>query len=771
MLHNFYILKKTVIAWLIPMIHIASATVNAQSALGILSGKITDEAGLPVSGVHIFSSDSSYSVVTNSQGSYRLNLPAGKFKILFSHVGYAKVEKSFSVSEGQTTNGSIQLDLANQLNDITVTGSAMPAELRTISSSISILKASDPEMKQIQTIDDALNFIPGSSVGRSRGLTTTGTHTSITMRGTGASNRTLILKDGVPINDAYTGGVSEWNSTATGSIARIEVVRGPGSSIYGSNSMGGTINLVTETPTERPTLGVDMRYGSMNTLQTGIKAGKRFKNGIGVIAFAEYKKTDGYQYMADSLWKDYFQKPTMELLNVNAKVSYQIHPNSKLEAIMDYHLQKPISGTTIIYDDKSTTNNYLLRYTGSNSLFNYSATAYYNHAIRNSESMKWNSKENLFNTPNYTSYIPINIYGFIGKINKTFNGNSLTLGADIRLSRSVSEKFYPGQGNQNFSGNQNFTSFFINDDITIGSKININIGARYDNWQNVKGRFFDNMTGKEISINYAKASANVVSPKVGLVYRPTDQIRFRSQYAMGFKAPNIYYLYNSAPLGSSFRLGNPDLKPERMVYSVDLGADFYISENLELSATYYTSQYKDFNESVLIPASQVPSYFDPAGLPVRQYINIGKVKLSGLETSLRYKLRQHFTLIGSYFYNRSKIIEYQTNPAYEGKEMDSNPRHTLSSGLVFDNPKIINIGIWVRHTSESFGDLENSENLILKPITVFDLKVSRQIGKFAITANVLNLFDKLYYGSYTSKTSYYYAPRRSVNIGLSYSLK
>ncbi|WP_031529656.1 TonB-dependent receptor [Dyadobacter crusticola] len=771
MLHNFYKLKKGLFALVAFIILAANTNSYSQTNQAILSGKLTDEYGQPIAGAHVLSKDGLHSAVTDSAGSYRLILPAGKSRVIFSHVGYGIVEKSFSVSDAQTTNGSIQLDIANQLNDITVTGSAMPAELRTISSSISILKASDPEMRQLQTIDDALNFIPGLSVGRNRGLTTTGTHTSITMRGTGASNRTLILKDGVPINDAYTGGVSEWNSTATGSIARIEVVRGPGSSIYGSNSMGGTINLVTETPTEKPTFGVDMRYGSMNTLQTGIKAGKRFKNGIGVIAFAEYKKTDGYQYMADSLWKDYFQKPKMELLNVNAKLSYQINPNSKLEAIMDYHLQKPVSGTTTIFDDKSSTNNYLLRYTGNNNLFNYSATAYYNHAVRNSESMKWNSKENLFNTPNYTSYVPINIYGFIGKINKNFKGNSVTVGADIRLTRSVSEKLYPEQGSQNFSGNQNFTSFFINDDISIGSKINVNVGARYDNWQNVKGKFFDNMTGKEISIDYAKASANVVSPKIGLVYRATDQVRFRSQYAMGFKAPNIFYLYNSAPLGSSFRLGNPNLKPERMVYSVDLGADFNINENLELSATYYTSQYKDFNESVLIPASEVPSYFDPAGLPVRQYINIGKVKLSGLETSLRYKLQQHFTLIGSYFYNRSKILQYQTNPAYEGKEMDSNPRHTLSGGLIYDNPKMINIGLWARHTSESFGDLENSENLILKPITVFDLKVSRQIGKFAVNANILNLFDKLYFGSYTSKTSYYYAPGRSVNIGLSYSLK
>ncbi len=768
-----YLLKSKLFNTVVLFALLSGFTVQAQNpATGVLSGELTDNTHAPVAGVNVFTKDGRFSAISDSAGHYQLNLPAGNFRIAFSHLAFGKTEQTFTISESGATDGSLQLNgSVNQLDAITVTGSAMPAELRTIASSISILKATDPEMQQIQTIDDALNFIPGLSVGRSRGLTTTGTHTSVTLRGTGASNRTLILKDGVPINDAYTGGVSEWNSTATGSIASIEVVRGPGSSIYGSNSMGGTINLVTEVPTESPTLGVDLRYGSMNTLQAGAKAGKTFKNGFGIIAFAAYKKTDGYQYMADSLWQNYFQKPAMELLNINTKISYQINPDSKLEAIMDHHLQKPVSGTTIIYDDKSVTNNYLLRYIGKNTAFSYSATAYYNRNDRASTALRWNSAESQFNTPYYTSAVPIAIYGFIGKINKNFKNHSVTVGADIRLTRSASEKFYEGQGNQNFSGNQNFTSFFINDEVALGSAVNLNAGLRYDNWQNVNGRFFDNMTGKDITIAYTKASSNVLSPKIGLVYRPTRQVRFRSQYAMGFKAPSSYYMYNSAPLGSSFRLGNPNLKPERMVYSVDLGVDFYVSNDLELSATYYTSRYKDFNESILIAASDVPAYFDPAGLPVRQYTNIGKVRLNGLETSLRYKFHPHFTLIGSYFHNRSKIISYQPNPSYEGKEMDGNPHHTVSGGLVYDHPKIIHAGIWARHTGKSFGDLENTENLVMAPVSVLDLKVAKQIGKFAVTANVLNLLDKRYYGSYTSAASYYYAPGRSVNMGFSYSLK
>lgn len=657
-----------------------------------------------------------------------------------------------------------------RLNEITVTASAMPVELRKVASSVTVLKASDPEMKQIQTLDDALNYTPGVSVARGRGLTTTGSHTTVTLRGTGSAGRTLILKDGIPLNDTYTGGVNQWNSIATNSIARIEVVRGPGSSIYGSNSMGGTINLVTEDPGPKPLLGADIRYGTMNTWMAGVKGGKAFRNGFSIIAFAEYKRTDGYQYMADSLWKSYYRKPTMELLNASLKLSYRLNARSKLEGIVDYYLEKPVSGTATLYKENARTYNYLLRYSGNNQLFDYNLSAYYNRINQETDALNWNARETAFNTRNYDSRVPVQVFGVIGKISRTILQHRITLGTDIRSSELDSRKYYYGKGNQNYSGKQHFLSFFINDDVTIGSVLDLNIGLRYDNWHNNNGKFYDNMSGEEIAINYDNASSGVFSPKAGLVYHLSDRLRLRTVYAMGFKAPGMYYMYNATPLGSSFRLGNPDLKPERMVYSVEAGVDYSLPNGLELSGTFYTSRYKDFLDAVLIDPSQVPAYFNPGGLPVRQYINIGKVNLHGIETSLRYRITPQLTAIASYFYNKSKILRYESNPAYEGREMDDNPRHQLDGGLAFGNSRIIDISIWVRYTGKSYSDLENSKDRMIGAYTVADVRASRKIGKFTMYGNVLNLFDKKYFGSYTSPTSYYLAPGRSVNVGFSYLL-
>ncbi|WP_257667253.1 TonB-dependent receptor [Parapedobacter tibetensis] len=735
-----------------------------------IQGRIVDASGVGIPGATITVAQQGPRAATDSEGRFWIALGESR-RLAVTHVNYNALDVRLpSPVSADSLYTWLLVPKTTLLDDVSVTASATPMQLRKIASSVSVLKQSDAELRQIQTIDEALGYLPGVAVDRSRGLTTTGAHTSIVLRGTGSANRTLILKDGVPINDSYTGGVSEWNSLASNSIERIEVVRGPGSSIYGSSSMGGTVNLVTQSPGDRPVLGADLRYGSMNTFQTNIKAGKRFGNGWGAIAFAEYKKTDGYAYMADSLWQSYYQKPRMELLNVNAKLAYDLPVGGTFTAIADYNLQQPESGTSTIYDDRTTTGNFQLRYADDQAKVKPEIIAYYNRQDRKSNSFRWNAESRAFDNRYYDSEVPLDTYGLIAKANQTWYGNSITLGADLRFTKVQSHKFYYGQGDQDFSGNQNFISFFLNDDISIGERLHVNAGLRFDHWSNKQGHFFDNMSGEAIDITYDDASSDIFTPKLGLTYDFLPNFRLRTVYATGFKAPSSYYLYNATPLGTSFRLGNPSLKPERMAYSVDFGADFQLGNRLEISATVYASQYSDFLTSVLIDRSEVPSYFDPGNLPVRQYINIGKVNLRGLESFVRYRIGDGLSLQASYFHNRSEIIRYETNPEYEGKEMNDNPKHSLSGAVVFDKTRWFHLSAWARHTGSHYGDLENTPDKTMAAVTVFDLKLGKSVGPVSINLNVMNLFDKQYYGSYSSPTSYYYAPGRTFFTGISYQL-
>lgn len=647
-------------------------------------------------------------------------------------------------------------------------------DVRKVPVSVSIVKKSDPEFRTITTIDDVLSRIPGVYVDRSRGLSTTGGHTKVSLRGVGTTDRTLILKDGIPLNNSYTGGVSIWNSLSFNTIAQVEVVRGAVSSLYGSNAMGGVINMITEKPTEKLLLDAGIKYGSLNMMVADFKVGKRLQNGLGFVASAEYKQTDGYVFMHDTLWKDHYHKPANKLFNANLKTDYHFQNSDMIEFSFDLFSEHSDTGTSTIYDAHSTGENFLLRYKTFTRKVNFDITAYTNFSRNRTDSKKWNAKSGAFDKNYYISTVPFSEKGIVGKANHRFAFNNVTLGVDARLYDLQSEHQYHEKGISSYSGRQVFASLFVNDEITVTDHLNISAGVRYDYWKNMKGKFFDDTSKKEIDIDYPARQSTVFSPKLGLVYRPVEMLRLRTSFSTGFKAPSLYSLYRSAPHGvHTFDLGNPDLKPEKMKYSFEVGADLRIDRTFELSATCYQSQFKDFQGRRNIDKSALPSYFIPGeGVVVRQSINIGQVRLRGVETSVRYALNDCFKAVGTYTWSKSKILEYEIDKEVIGKELQNSPNHLANIGVLFDHPKLFALNVWYKYTGSRYTDMKNKEEKRIDGYGLVNMSIAKSFLHNRITAylSVDNLFNKRYYGYYSSSKNYYYGPSRSLMGGLTFKL-
>lgn len=153
-----------------------------------------------------------------------------------------------------------------------------------------MMRANRRWVKDIQTVDDALNSLPGVFVKRTKGLMDS--TSSVRLRGFYGDQYTLVLIDGQPLNDAYTGGI-EWGSIPVGNIQRIEVIRGAASALYGGNAMGGVINIITQTPQHLEALASG-GYGTNNTWRYGLSAGDRFGDRLSVRLGYEAESTDGY---------------------------------------------------------------------------------------------------------------------------------------------------------------------------------------------------------------------------------------------------------------------------------------------------------------------------------------------------------------------------------------------------------------------------------------------------------------------------------------------
>jgi len=135
-----------------------------------------------------------------------------------------------------------------KLEEIVVTATRTETPVESVPASVSVVSKDKIELKSPKTIDQALNDLPGVFVRRGKGLMDT--LSSITLRGVPDQKRTLILMDGIVLNNPYSGNI-KFGGTFPEDLERVEVVRGPFSSLYGGYAMGGVVNFVTKMPEKR----------------------------------------------------------------------------------------------------------------------------------------------------------------------------------------------------------------------------------------------------------------------------------------------------------------------------------------------------------------------------------------------------------------------------------------------------------------------------------------------------------------------------------------
>ncbi len=144
--------------------------------------------------------------------------------------------------------GQENLKKVGELPEVVVTATRTEKDIKTAPASVNLITKEEIEIKNPKTIDEALDDIPGVMVKRGKGLMDT--LASVTLRGIPDQKRTLIMMDGIILNNPYYGGV-KWGGYYPENLEKIEVVKGPFSSLYGGYAMGGVVNFITKMPKKR----------------------------------------------------------------------------------------------------------------------------------------------------------------------------------------------------------------------------------------------------------------------------------------------------------------------------------------------------------------------------------------------------------------------------------------------------------------------------------------------------------------------------------------
>src|SRR5205085_1820636 len=177
---------------------------------------------------------------------------------------------------------------------VTITATRTETRLGDVAASITTLSSTDLSTTAATTLDDALRQATGFSLFRRSGSRTANpTSQGVSLRGVGASgaSRAVVLVDGVPLNDPF-GGWIYWSRVPRTSINSVEVLGGGASHLYGSDALGGVINISTRKP-QAPALSLEASYGNEQTADASLFAGGRFSQ-WGASLAAESFKTDGY---------------------------------------------------------------------------------------------------------------------------------------------------------------------------------------------------------------------------------------------------------------------------------------------------------------------------------------------------------------------------------------------------------------------------------------------------------------------------------------------
>ncbi|MDR1155424.1 MAG: TonB-dependent receptor [Bacteroidales bacterium] len=177
------------------------------------------------------------------------------------------------------------------MDEVVVTATRTPHSIYSVPASMSMISKRSIDNSPAIYIDEALRGISGVYVKRSKLSDQTA---SVSLRGFSGDARTLVLLDGIPLNDGYNQGVS-WGGIPTDAISKVEVVKGSFSSLYGGSAMGGVINILTDIPREEA-FSLKSGYGTYNTINTSASYSNRFlKNKqLSVFLSMNQKSSDGY---------------------------------------------------------------------------------------------------------------------------------------------------------------------------------------------------------------------------------------------------------------------------------------------------------------------------------------------------------------------------------------------------------------------------------------------------------------------------------------------
>jgi iron complex outermembrane receptor protein len=691
---------------------------------GILKGRITDIEGKPLPGTSILIKKNNTGAVADSTGQFVISgIAAGNYLVQVSHVGYISIERNIVIKEGEITLQDFLLEHTYILtSEVVVTATRSERQITQVPGRVDVINNKTVEAIPILNADDLMQAVPGVQVSRGYGIFSN--KAIVTMRGLGGKeqSRVLVLVDGIPLNKTDGGSVN-WNLINTANIDRIEVAKGPGSSLYGSDAMGGIIQILTKRPDKKISGSVTVRGGSYLTLGGNLWLGGKSNickknadsylywtfNGFGNHSNGYYTEPSDSVREADSTIVPTYLKE----YGGGAKLGYVFNANHSLEAEVNYYDDWRGSGTKAFEPTGGFTRHNTLqtrgRYRGQIGKFQINANIFLQR--ENYHAMNESFKDYMYKLYDVSS-VRTDLGLILHVTQPLFKNNILTEGIDLHQGAvDAADVYYTSTDKVNNAGKMNFYAVFLQDEYSfLKDKLSLVAGIRYDYSQFYDGAFTieqptaaTSYVSPFVDENISDASWQAISPKVSLQYRPLNNFRTYLAWAKGFRPPILDDMCRSGKIRGGFKIANPSLKPET-INNFEWGFDLSFLDKIFIEGSAYYSLGKDFMYYVSTGDSVDLGYYPLTPVYIRK--NISQVEIYGAEFGLNYFITPQMNIYINYAYTHSQIMKYEVQDTAVDVDITSKfladvPKHFASAGFAWRN-RILNFCVTGRYTGKMF---------------------------------------------------------------------
>ncbi|MBL9187346.1 MAG: TonB-dependent receptor [Opitutaceae bacterium] len=628
------------------------------------------------------------------------------------------------------------------------------------------------------TLDGALRAIPGFSLfRRSDSFSANPTAQGVSLRGLGPSgaSRSLVLLDGVPLNDPFGGWVA-WSKVPREGLARVEIVPGGGATAWGNAALGGVVQAFTF-----PGEAVFALGSPLSPFYATAGWPKASTYGRAAVTFGDFGTRSveilvtqpagrgSVQLLGRSFATDGFALIAPERrgsVDVGAwsrhrwlAVRWRTQIGEKLEFTATARGFEESRGNGTPYTRNGSREKFF-----STSLAGALEKNFVWHAVAYAQDQSFASTFSGVNaartaeTPASDQFaVPATAFGAEWSgVWRHAEGARTSAGGDVRTVRGETrENFTFVAGNftrQRFAGgDQRFVGAFVLHEQPLTKQLHVTFGGRIDFWRDASGhrRETDRTTGAALrDDHYATESDAEFAPSVGLVWAPAKGWRARVNVQQAFRRPTLNELYRPFRQGANVTEANATLRTEHVttgevgVEWTPAGPSFPARQDhhgapmpsrpapFSFSATAFLNDLRDAVGNVTI--ARGPGTFPIVGTLAagglgRQRRNLDRTRTQGVELSAAWHFAYRLSLTGDILFNDATVRRAAVAPGLVGKQIAQVPRRSAALGATWRAPGQFTFTPRVRWIGRQF---EDDENLLrLGEVVVADLNVSRPISK------------------------------------------